>query len=398
MNSKPKTETSGINVGDVERTEGAMGQARLLACLALAVAAGVHCKSATLAGALIFATFLDFASDFICGAILKPPFHDPKPHALGHSTDPRKICPYWSAATIAGPAACGLTHVDITIPADLDGEHTLRAWLFEASDAAQAGQETRQTRKRTLIIQSHGAGRDRRSWLRHTPFLLKAGYTCISFDFTDHGTSDRADGVVSRQGSTLGLRESRDIARVVRFCRLRFPDHQLVLMGTSTGASASVIALASDHLVRQHVICLVAENPFSSIPAITWDTVKNLVFKTVLCKNSTALFVASWPMFAVITPLVVLKAILRLRAEGYFRTLSCYAASKLCTTPSFIMHGLADNLVPIEHSQRLEAGAARGAGFIKQTWYLPAAGHCQVWDTSPAEFERRVLAFLSEYC
>ena len=82
-----------------------MGQARLLACLALAVAAGpvrgqggggagmrvdlrvlcvhavrrwprlpnhtrspfaaltgVHCKSATLAGALIFATFLDFAS------------------------------------------------------------------------------------------------------------------------------------------------------------------------------------------------------------------------------------------------------------------------------------------------------------------------------------------------
>ena len=47
-----------------------------------------------------------------------------------------------------------------------DGEHTLRAWLFEASDAAQAGQETRQTRKRTLIIQSHGAGRDRRSWLR----------------------------------------------------------------------------------------------------------------------------------------------------------------------------------------------------------------------------------------
>ena len=32
----------------------------------------------------------------------------------------------------------------------------------------------------------------------------------------------------------------------------------------------------------------------------------------------------------------------------------------------------------MEHSQRLEAGAARGAGFIKQTWYLPAAGHCQV--------------------
>ena len=49
-----------------------------------------------------------------------------------------------------------------------DGEHTLRAWLFEASDAAQAGQETRQTRKRTLIIQSHG-GRARSPFLAPVP-------------------------------------------------------------------------------------------------------------------------------------------------------------------------------------------------------------------------------------
>ena len=36
---------------------------------------------------------------------------------------------------------------------------------------------------------NHGAGRERRAWLRHTPFLNKAGYSCLSFDYSDHGTS-----------------------------------------------------------------------------------------------------------------------------------------------------------------------------------------------------------------
>jgi hypothetical protein len=60
-----------------------------------------------------------------------------------------------------------------------------------------------------------------------------------------------------------------------------------VLMRTSTGAVASFIALASDAEVSKHIVCLVAENPFCSIPAITWDTVKNLVFKDLVCKNRT---------------------------------------------------------------------------------------------------------------
>ena len=58
-------------------------------------------------------------------------------------------------------------------------------------------------------------------------------------------------------------------------------------MSTSTGAVASFIALATDAEVSKHIVCLVAENPFCSIPAVLWDTVKNLVFKDMVCKNRT---------------------------------------------------------------------------------------------------------------
>jgi hypothetical protein len=42
----------------------------------------------------------------------------PKPETLNHSQDAKKICPYWSAATIAGPAAFALPYVHLLIPPD----------------------------------------------------------------------------------------------------------------------------------------------------------------------------------------------------------------------------------------------------------------------------------------
>ena len=248
--------------------------------------------------------------------------------------------------------------------------------------------------KKTLIIMSHGACRDRRAWLRHTPFLLKAGYTCLSFDYSDHGTSDMTDGITAARGTTLGLRESRDVARVVRYAREHFTAYDLVLMGTSTGSVSSFIALATDEFVRDHTKCLVAECPFASIAAITWDSVMNVVCLGMLCKNNRLVFLAAWPVFFVVTSLVVVKTCLRLAGEGYFTTISCAQAARTCTTPTLLLHGMQDSIVPSKHSESI----AEGAECIKDVWFLPGAGHCQVWDTDPHEFERRTLSFLAQFC
>ncbi len=53
--------------------------------------------------------------------------------------------------------------------------------------------------------------------------------------------------------------------------------------------------MASDAEVGKHIVCLVAENPFSSIPAVTWDMVKNLVFKDMVCRNRSGNLVSKVP-------------------------------------------------------------------------------------------------------
>eukprot|EP00277_Geminigera_cryophila_P015289 CAMPEP_0179453304 /NCGR_PEP_ID=MMETSP0799-20121207/37248_1 /TAXON_ID=46947 /ORGANISM="Geminigera cryophila, Strain CCMP2564" /LENGTH=391 /DNA_ID=CAMNT_0021250209 /DNA_START=187 /DNA_END=1362 /DNA_ORIENTATION=- len=382
-----KTEVTGLGVGDVERDKSMSGTIKLGVLVASSCFAGAYYQSALLVGALLFATILDAVSDFICHGFLQPPFHDPRPPSQGHTQNPRKTCPYWSAATLAGPAAFGLDSDDIHIPPGADNrDPELRGWKFNPPPESPD--------KNTLVIMAHGAGRDRRAWLRHTPFLLKAGYTCMSFDFSDHGTSDRADGVTSPHGTTLGLRESRDVTRVVKFAVKYWPQLKIALLGTSTGSVASFIALASDAFVSQHVACLVAENPFSSIAGITWDTVQNIVFKGMLCKHNRRVFLLTSPLMLIVNFLVVLKTVARLKGEGYFSTMSCLESVRKSTTPAFVMHGLADQIVPILHTKQLVAGVSS----IKEIWYLPGAGHCQLWDTDKELFESKVLDFLAAHC
>ncbi len=55
-----------------------------------------------------------------------------------------------------------------------------------------------------------------------------------------------------------------------------------------------------------------------------------------------------------------------------------------------IIHGLADEQVPPDHSQRLFAAAAEP----KELWLVAGAGHgLHKWEIAPAEYERRAVAF-----
>lgn len=152
--------------------------------------------AAWLSGSYLFAlilnlgVFMNSFADVILGNLLNPPFQDNRKPSDGLTMVQGKVCPYWPAETLRGPKLMGIEYEDVEFQAE-SGE-TIRGWLMPGVASAGNGKIVR------VIICSHGAGRDRRAWLRHMPFLLKAGYTCLAFDFRSHGVSDLAVGTKGR--------------------------------------------------------------------------------------------------------------------------------------------------------------------------------------------------------
>jgi uncharacterized protein len=65
---------------------------------------------------------------------------------------------------------------------------------------------------------------------------------------------------------------------------------------------------------------------------------------------------------------------------------------KISPRPIFIIHGLADTLVPPDNSKRNFAAA----GEPKEIWWVPGAEHVRSIDVAPAEYKSRVVQFFTQ--
>jgi fermentation-respiration switch protein FrsA (DUF1100 family) len=67
--------------------------------------------------------------------------------------------------------------------------------------------------------------------------------------------------------------------------------------------------------------------------------------------------------------------------------------ASIAPRPVFIMHGTDDPNIPFEHGQQLYDAA----GKPKELYIVPGGGHGGLMQINPAEYTRRVLAFLDTY-
>lgn len=120
----------------------------------------------------------------------------------------------------------------------------LRGWFVPAKKS-----------KSCMVVCVHGAGRDRRAFLRHAAMLHDANLDVLLFDLSEHGLSDGTG-----KGFAFGVREKYDVIAAARFLREQKGALCVVLMGTSAGASSAILAAA---LMPSIVDAVVAENPFT---------------------------------------------------------------------------------------------------------------------------------------
>ena len=235
---------------------------------------------------LLTAAFLAY---HVVGSVRRPFFHSHVPNGVLSHT---KLPYYWKHRHDP-KTDFGVEFEDVEFPSS-DG-CTLRGWFIPAKADG--------VRERICIVCTHGGGRDRRAWLRHTPFLHSAGFNLLLYDSRDHGTSD-GPGL----GLSHGIREHEDALSASSFVARDRGISHVVFMGTSVGAASSIVAAAraqaNQALVAAsgtrrrccdptwhwdsmpHIAGVIAENPFSTLKGLVKGLVaQRLFWYGAACEN-----------------------------------------------------------------------------------------------------------------
>lgn len=345
-----------------------------------------------LSAAAAAACFLAFLAAKVYRGFFSPPWHQPthdRRRPLGKTGLPLS----WGSKHTDPLHDLGLPFSDVSF-AGPSGE--MHGWLVPGPQGGGA----------VGLVLVHGAGRDRRAWLRHVPVFHAAGYTLLLFDCSGHGASDgRGLGV------SYGHRESQDVVAAADFLRERCGLERVAAVGTSQGAASSLIAAASAGAGR--ISAVVAENPFYTAEMMI-DHILHLVRVEYLPRPLRLALAPLLPLWAAAvgvllrwrlrqlhsaasdaSPLgesarVLLAELAEQSADG--TTSPADAAARL-EQPVLVMHAEGDKLIPFRHSQLVYDAATRSAH--RELWIAEGGEHCAVYDAHPDEWRSRVLAFLA---
>jgi hypothetical protein len=181
---------------------------------------------------------------------LRPPWYQRRTLEQGlMPMDPAAAFFIWRGGYRDPRTDLGLDYDTVEFPAR-DGS-TLRGWFVPGEPGATAG-----------VVAVHGAGADRREFLRQVPVFHRAGYPVLLFDCREQGISDGAG-----RGISLGIRESEDVTAAVAWAKLSRGLARVAVIGTSQGAASVILAAATDPSID----VVIAENSFTSIGELVRD-------------------------------------------------------------------------------------------------------------------------------
>ena len=252
----------------------------------------------------------------------------------------------------ARPEAIGPGHQEVTFRT-VDGL-ALRGWFFPvASDRAAI-----------LVHGKDGNRADSDNLQRVARILIRGGYSLLLFDLRGHGESEG-------DRFSLGLHERKDVAAAVDHLVARgFPIRRIALVGESMGAGTVIQTLA----LRPDIGAIVADSAYADGRTIVEDAGPS---DTGLPGIFTpGILLGAKLLVGLDADLVDPEGIVRSRPDRAFLFIHCDG----------------DGVVLPKHAERLLAASANGA---TELWLARDCGHVGALARHPAEYERRLLAFLA---
>ena len=194
--------------------------------------------------------------------------------------------------------------------------------------------------------------------------LLREGYAILA-------VSQR--GMFESEGRyvTYGVREKEDLKGWLDLLIERYgPDQRIALFGVSMGAATALLA-TGDRLPEQ-VKCVVSDCAFASAAGLFRHGSKGWLPLSRLCVD----------------------LVTRMRCGVSYYRANAEKAVARSHTPTFFIHGDADEVVPYPMMERLY----RACTAPKEKRTVPGAQHGEAFAVDPEGYEKAVLPFVARYC
>lgn len=253
---------------------------------------------------------------------------------------------------LASPADFGLVHQEVEFAAR-DGLKLRGYWI-----PAYTGQ--------SAIVLCHGYNGSLDADLKYVPFLHRAGYHVLTFDFRGHGRSE-GDWV------SLGFWERSDLLGAVDWL-LDQGIRRVGVWGFSMGAAVAISAATEQPAIS----VVVADGAFSRLQSIVEGRLRERY--------------SPGPLTGPLAWAIIQAAGWRV-AGDLPKAEPRRAVGRLAPCALLLIHGALDTYVPLDDIRELY----RVARPPKSLWIIPEAGHREVDRFRPLEYTQRVLDFFKQY-
>jgi abhydrolase domain-containing protein 17 len=186
------------------------------------------------------------------------------------------------------------------------------------------------------ILYSHGNASDLGDMRPTFDRLNKWGFSVFAYDYRGYGTSDGSP-------SEKNVYQDADAAYAYLTKELKIPPQQIIIYGQSVGGGA-----ASELAAKHPVAGLILESTFTSA-------------------------------FRVVVPVPILP----------FDKFTNQDKLSKVRCPVLVMHGEADDIIPLQHGQGLYASAPEP----KQSLWIPGAGHNDFMEVAGDRQQKALLSF-----
>jgi uncharacterized protein len=213
------------------------------------------------------------------------------------------------------------------------------------------------------VVLLHPVRGDRRDMISRAEFLRKRGYAVLMIDFQSHG--ENRGGRI-----TYGDLESRDVTGALQYLRHKLPGEKVAIIGMQMGADAFV--LSED---RPPVAAVVLEQMYPTINRAIASRVRNNM----------------GPLAPLFSWLVFVE--MQSQKEIPPNRLDVIGRLAKINAPLLIVNGTDDHHVTLDEAEAELAAAAPP----KELWAVEGAGHVDLHNFAPAEYEKRVGDFIARY-